>query len=351
MNLPDRIAAFSELGRVINHILDGNVNHKGLPSSAIALGQMIETIRDHNPWFTYDNITSALSAIARSLTGKNLVNWTGRYPQLKNRPGSKRIGITMAGNIPLVGFHDFICVLVSGNFFVGKLSSKDNKLLPQLAAILCELQPDFKNSIEFTEGNFKDVDAIIATGSDNTSRYFEYYFGRYRRIIRKNRNSIAILDGTESLENLAGLGSDIFSYFGLGCRNVSKIYIPDNYDFEMLFNAVKSYHSIIDHPQYYNNYIYNRSVFLVNRNAFHDGGFFLLAENTGFDSPIGVVYYQYCSDPVLLKEEFLVNSERIQCIVGNNCPPANTPFGRSQEPELWDYADDIDTIAFLLSLE
>lgn len=350
MNLSDRISAFSQLGAVINRIVDDNVNQEGLPPYGRELGRLIETVQENNPWFTVENVKSALSAIANSLTGKKLTTWTDRYPQLQKRAGLKRVGVITAGNIPLVGFHDFLCVLISGHRFIGKLSSKDDRLLPETANILCELQPGFRNRIEFAEGSIKEPDAIIATGSDNTSRYFSYYFGKYPGIIRKNRNSVAILDGTESRENLVGLGHDIFSYFGLGCRNVSKIYIPENYNFNPLFDAVNCYRNIIDHPKYHNNYIYNRSIFLVNRKPFHDGGFILLTENTGFTSPIGVIYYQYYSDPRSLKDEFLANKEKIQCVPGNSTL-ATIPFGSSQEPELWDYADGIDTIAFLLSLE
>jgi len=339
MTLKERIAAFSELGKILRDALDGVEN-----SYSLELDSLINNQHLTNPWFTPGNVRSALKAIADELTEDNLVRWTDAYPILKNETGARNVGIVMAGNIPLVGFHDFLSVLITGNNVVAKASSKDKDLIMFISGILCNINAEFGEKFSFTDGLLKGFDIIIATGSDNSSRYFEYYFGKYPHIIRKNRNSIAILNGNETETELAALGSDIFSYFGLGCRNVSKIYLPEGYDTDKLALAWKDYEWVADHNKYANNYDYNKAIYMVNREQFKDTGFVLLKESPSVSSPVAVLHYGFYNDANDLHTEIAKYKDKIQCIVGKN----NVPFGMAQRPRLWDYADGIDTVEFLL---
>jgi len=257
----------------------------------------------------------------------------------------------MAGNIPLAGFHDFMCVLISGNIFVGKLSSQDKYLLPAIAEELNGIAPSVKESVFFTEERLPPFDAVIATGSNNSSRYFEYYFGKYPHIIRKNRNSVAILNGMESKEELGLLADDIFLYFGLGCRNVTKIFIPEGYDFTMLTKALRKYKDRLSmQSKYMNNYDYNKSIFLINQILHNDLEFCILKEDNSIASPISVLYYEYYRDISDVINYISVNREKIQCLVaGKTYTNYTVLFGKSQQPELWDYADGVDTMEFLIS--
>jgi hypothetical protein len=250
----------------------------------------------------------------------------------------------MAGNIPLVGFHDFLTVLISGNNLIAKTSSKDPDLILFISKILAGINPEFTRMIHFTDGTLKGFDAVIATGSDNSARYFEYYFGKYPHIIRKNRNSIAIIDGSESDDDLKALGDDIFSYFGLGCRNVSKIYIPEGYDLNRMTCCWSSFEPLRHHSKYANNYDFSKAVFIVNREEFSDTGFLLMKESTSLSSPVAVLYFECYPSNENLNIITETISEKIQCIAGNE----HTPFGRTQSPQLWDYADKVDTMEFLL---
>jgi hypothetical protein len=233
---------------------------------------------------------------------------------------------------------------------LAKLSSNDKTLLPFLAEYLISVEPEFKNYIEFTDGKLENFDAVIATGSNNTARYFEYYFGKYPNIIRKNRNSAAILTGNETKEELKNLADDIFTYFGLGCRNVSKLYIPENYDFEAFFKGMFSWKEIIHNHKYINNYDYNKAVYLMDSFPLLDNEFMLLKEDTAFSSPISVVFYEKYNSLEDLSKELEEQSENIQCVVSKAGINNEIPFGKAQNPELWDYADRIDTVEFLLKL-
>jgi len=294
-------------------------------------------------------VRQAVTGIGRSLEKFKLQKWIGQYPELNNTKKRISAGVVMAGNIPLVGFHDFLSVLISGNKFTGKLSSKDNILLPLVADILMEIYPAFRDLIQFTDQHISDSDMVIATGSANTSRYFDFYFGNSPNIIRKNRNSVAILDGAESEQELQLLGDDIFRYFGLGCRSISKLYIPAGYDFNLFLSAIEPYVFIIDHSKYANNYKYNRSILLMNQTKHEDNGFVLLKEDESIASPIGVLFYQYYNKKELLKSHFEDNRDIIQCFVSGNPDFNAIPPGKAQDPEVWEYADNIDTIEFLLS--
>ena len=254
----------------------------------------------------------------------------------------------MAGNIPLVGFHDFLSVLLIGDHFVGKLSSNDNILLPFLAEELINIQPEFSNRIEFTKDRLPQFDKVIATGSNNTARYFEYYFKDKPHIIRKNRNSVAVLQGNETNEQLKALGEDIFQYFGLGCRNVSKLFVPKGYNFDVFFEAMYAYRDVINHHKYANNYDYNKAVYLMSSVKLLDNAFLLLKEDLNFSSPIGTLFYEFYSDEVQLQNRVKQEEENIQCIVGTH-KFSEVDFGKAQHPELTEYADGVDTIKFLIS--
>jgi hypothetical protein len=312
--------------------------------------KVIRKAREHNPWFTRENILSALGGAARMLESEQFLRWLEHYdPERLETESHGRIGVIMAGNIPMVGFHDMLCVLVSGHGFLGKLSGQDAYLIPFLAEKITEWEPAFAQKISFTD-RLSGFNAVIATGSNNTSRYFEYYFGKYPHIIRKNRNSAAILTGRESEEELWALGKDIFSYFGMGCRNVSKLFVPRGYNFSPLLGLMSDYPGIGDHHKYVNNYDYIKSVYLLNRTPFLDNGILLLKEDQGFASPTSVLFYEFYEGTEELRNRLEKEKETLQCIVSNTLE-CSVPFGKTQEPEVSDYADGIDTIKFLLGLK
>lgn len=306
---------------------------------------LIENQKHHNGWFIESEVYFSVQSWADALTSENLEQWITPY-QISEKP-PKTVGLILAGNIPLVGFHDFLSVLISGHKALVKTSSNDKQLLVFLANYLIKIEPTLKNRIEFTDGRLNDFDAVIATGSNNTARYFEYYFKNKPSIIRRNRNSVAVLIGNETHEDLINLGKDIFTYFGLGCRNVSKLFVPKNYDFEKFFKAMYEYKEIIDNQKYINNYDYNKAVFLMSNYLILDNGFLVLKEDTSYSSPIASVFYEYYSDIEEIKSRLYQDNELIQCIVSNNLTPNSVNFGQTQLPKLSDYADNVDTIAFL----
>jgi len=338
MNIQKRIDAFAKLGELLRNSLAGKEDDR-------AKGLMETISRQHlvNSWFTAENVTSAINAIAGELTLDNLVKWTNSYPHLQFENEPFRAGIIMAGNIPLAGFHDFLSVLISGNNLIAKTSSKDSELIVRISNILCSIEPGFWEKIEFTEGQLKNFDMVIATGSNNSSRYFEQYFGKYPNIIRKNRNSIAIIEGNETQAELENLGSDIFLYFGLGCRNVSKIFIPAGYDLRSFLTRWERFASLINNSKYANNYDFSKAVYLVNREDFLDTGYLLLKEDKGLSSPVAVLYYEFYESLAAVLNVTESDKERIQCVIGHKY----VPFGKAQSPNLWDYADGIDTLEFL----
>ncbi len=304
----------------------------------------------YNPWFTSESIRKSLNGLITYLDESKFSEWLERYQHLQ--PPQKTIGVIMAGNIPLVGIHDFICVLMWGHKIQIKLSSQDNILLPYIAELLAQTEPEIKKDIEFVErlGNF---DAVIATGSNNTSRYFDFYFSKYPNIIRKNRTSAAILNGEEQEEELMALGHDLFDYFGLGCRNVSKIFIPESYDIKTLLSTLQStYGHLTDHHKYANNYYYNRSVMLVNQVPHADSGFALFQENERLFSPVSVIYYEKYADKDQLSRTLNAYKDNLQCIVSSGGWFTDSfSFGEAQSPDIWDYADHVDTMAFLGGLK
>ena len=283
---------------------------------------------------------------AELLTPSDLERWLSAYDLNNNKP--KTVALIMAGNIPLVGFHDFLSTLITGNKVLVKLSSNDKILLPFIAEYLIEAEPLLKDQISFSEGKLEDFDAVIATGSDNTSRYFEHYFGKKPNIIRRNRNSVAILSGNETNEELAALGEDIFRYYGLGCRSVSKLFVPINYKFDTLFEALYPFNRIIDQHKYANNYDYNKAVYLMSLFKILENGFLMLKEDKNYASPIATVFYEFYESPEELKIRLTNEKDRIQCLVANGFMADEVPFGQTQKPSLTDYADNIDTVDFLL---
>ena len=356
MNLQNRKIAFIKLRSIIDHIINNVIKIREFePEINNICNNLLDTIHSHqksNPWFTPQNIGFSLKAISGSLTETKVDLWIKKYsPQLKNENPPLTIGNVMAGNIPLVGFFDLFYVLMSGNKFLGKLSSGDNKLLPLLCELLINIEPEFEEMIEFKDDKLTGFDAIIATGSDNTARYFDYYFGKYPNIIRKNRNGVAVLTGRESNADLSLLGMDIFLYFGLGCRNVAKIYVPESYSFDVFFDAVKDYNYVVQNHKYKNNYDYYKSIFIINEIKFYDNGFVTLRENPDISSAVSTLHYEYYENSGNLKKHLKRYSEHIQCIVADKSIISNSiPFGYSQLPQLWDYADNIDTMQFLLDL-
>lgn len=312
------------------------------------LQEQIEMAIHYNGWFTRDNVLFALEEWSKALTEANLDRWLKDYNLEKAVP--KTVGLIMAGNIPLVGFHDFLSVLISGHRVLVKQSANDQRLLPVIAEYLTALDSSYKEKIQFTSGRMENFDAVIATGSNNTSRYFEYYFANVPSIIRKNRNSVAILSGKESPEQLEALGHDIFRYFGLGCRNVSKLYVPEGYDFHEFYTALEPWHKLMDHAKYGNNYDYNKAVYLMSDFKFLDNGFLIVKPAEDFGSPIATIFYENYSDKDSLRRRIQENNENLQCIVSNNFLEEELPFGKTQHPELWDYADNVDTLAFLQKL-
>ncbi len=304
----------------------------------------------HNNWFTEENIDLALNSIADNfLDEEKIATWLNNYPGSKDIDFSSPqiVGLVMAGNIPLVGFHDLLCVLFSGNKAMIKLSSKDNILLPFIAERLFEFNPKLKDYIIFT-GILKNINAVIATGSNNSARYFEYYFKKYPHIIRRNRGSVSVLTGSESKDDILNLGNDIFEYFGLGCRNVSKLYVPYDYDFTFFLDTLEPYKKIREHGKYMNNYDYNRTILIMNKVPHLASDFLMLSEDERVVSPVASLHYEFYTDENDLKLKLEKQAGEIQCIVGKFFP---VPFGKTQQPQLWDYADNVDTMKFILSVK
>jgi len=352
MKLEERKIAFITLGSVLSKFLNNTnktnssntCNDKFYEDLEVQINQSIH----HNGWFTKDNVYYALKTWATVLSEENINKWTNAYDF--TTIAQKRVGIITAGNIPLVGFHDFISVLIAGHKLLIKQSSNDQKLIPIIADFLICIEPQFKDLILFQKGKLQNLDAIIATGSNNTARYFEHYFNKYPNIIRKNRNAIAILTGKESEKEMEALGEDIFRYFGLGCRSVSKIFVPKEYDFDKLFKAVYKHKDILEYEKYKNNYTYNKTVYLMSLMPLIENGFLVLKEDASYASPIATLFYEYYDSMEQIKERIKTEQDQIQCVVSSGLTKESIPFGETQKPQLWDYADGVDTMAFLSSL-
>lgn len=296
-----------------------------------------------NPWFTPGFIDLASQNIAQNFLDKaKLKSWISSYEIETAAP--KKIGIVMAGNIPLVGFHDLLCVFISGNKAFIKTSSKDDVLIKHLVQKLSEWNEEINELIFFQE-MLKGCDAYIATGSNNSARYFEYYFKKYPHIIRRNRTSVAVIDGNETTGELEKLADDVHLYFGMGCRNVTKLFVPKGYDFIPLLSAFKKYDHFKEHHKYKNNYDYNLALHILNGKFYMTNESIILLENSAIFSPISQLNYEFYTDKNEVVEA-LKSMEDLQCTVGHRY----TPFGQAQIPSLSDYADGIDTINFLTKL-
>ncbi|PHS67926.1 MAG: acyl-CoA reductase [Flavobacterium sp.] len=352
MQLEKRIQAFVNLGEFMSQFSTETYSKKeNIPNNDDYFDEMVSLIqlsKSYNGWFSEDNIQFAFKSWAEALTKENLGKWLSNY-SVENT-ANKTIALVLAGNIPLVGFHDFLSVLITGNKVLAKLSSNDKLLLPFLSKYLISVAPEFENKIKFTEEKLENFDAVIATGSNNTARYFDYYFGKYPNIIRKNRNSVAILTGKETQEQLEKLSDDIFRYFGLGCRNVSKIYLPKDYNFDNFFNGMFKWKKVINDNKYINNYDYNKAVYLMSQLNLLDNEFLLLKEDSNFSSPISVIFHETYENINDLKEIIKSETKNIQCVVSTIGVENEIAFGETQNPQLWDYADDVDTVEFLLKL-
>jgi len=388
-DLQKKKEAFSELGKemrqaagLLNQKLTGDKDLHADPEQNPGVHSLIHAVeqsRAHNPWFTTREISRALGALAHMLQKDKLEAWISGYgEQLRALRPSKTVAVIMAGNIPLVGFHDFMCVLMAGHRFLGKLSSQDPVLPATVARMLTRHVPGLEQSIRFTSAQIDpgEPDAVIATGSDNTARYFEYRFGNKPRIIRKNRNSTAVLSGQEPDHLLAKLGEDVFSYFGMGCRNVSHLLIPEGFDITRLSAAWVPYRDIITHRKYNHNLRYHRALFTLKDQPFTDVGCCLLTENPNTASPVSVLNYSRYKSLSEAGAFLRERKEHLQCVViadsffqpeskkdsrphdeealpatGNALPGLEAiPPGKSQYPDPADYADGADTMKFLLDI-
>lgn len=341
------ITAFAQLGKVMVQLgkqeswTDFSL---GLTAEEYEKLQIVINRQIHfNGWFSKNSVCESLLALGNQLTVESLTDWSSKYT-FTNNP--KRVGVIMAGNLPLVGFHDFLCVLLSGHHVVAKLSSDDKTLLPALTEVLIKFAPEIKSHITLTENRIGEIEAMIATGSNNSMRYFESYFGKYPHIFRKNRTSLAIFDGSETEEQIHELGKDIFTYFGLGCRNVSQILIPADFDINRFFAGIINHSEVVNHHKYANNYDYNKAIHLMNQENILDNGFMLLKESDELHSPLAMLFYHRYENQSEVENYIEKHKENLQVIVGNQY----VPFGQAQCPMLSDYADGIDTMKWLEGL-
>ncbi len=343
---------FVELGKFLSQFsLDNNQQNDKVKFNDLFFNSFVDLIalsQSHNNWFTPENVYFSISSWSEALTENNLNQWLSAYSFTEKEP--KNVGLILAGNIPLVGFHDFLSVLISGNNVLVKTSSKDDYLIKFLAKYLIALDNRFNEKITFVEGKLENFDTVIATGSNNTARYFEYYFKDKPSIIRKSRNSIAVLTGNETPEEMTLLSEDVFRYFGLGCRNVSKIFVPKNYNFDAFFNGMYAQKDVIYYEKYANNYDYNKAVFLMSNFQLLDNEFLTIKEDISHASPISSVFYEYYEDINEIKTRINKDSDIIQCVVSNGVIENSVYFGNTQKPNLWDYADNVDTLDFLNNL-
>jgi len=348
VSLGEFLSQFSEVGNLKKESV---LNNDLASASRVFFERFIDLIQlsqSHNGWYTNDNVYFAIQSWAEALTIDNLNQWLDAYDF--SNVDSKTVGLILAGNIPLVGFHDFISVLLSGHKVLVKTSSNDQHLLPFLAEYLISIEPKLENYITFAEGKLEGFDAVIATGSNNTARYFEFYFKDKPSIIRKSRNSVAVLNGQETKEQMIALGEDVFRYFGLGCRNVSKIFVPKGYNFDAFFGGMFPYQDVIKYEKYINNYDYNKAVFLMSNFNLLDNEFLIIKEDSSYASPISSVFYEFYENLEEIKMRLQADNEQIQCIVSNNLIENSVAFGQTQKPNLWDYADNVDTIKFLITI-
>ncbi|MBL6649613.1 MAG: acyl-CoA reductase [Flavobacteriaceae bacterium] len=346
-NLNKRLKAFSDLGKLFSENIN-KTEKKEFHEWNLVLNQTLAKAKEFNTWFTENNLNLSLKNWALNLTYEKLSNWVSNY-DIENKE-SKTVAIIMAGNIPMVGFHDLLCSLLLNLKCKIKLSSDDKFLIPFVVKFLESRNKSFKEKVVFENNQLKNFDAVIATGSNNSFKYFDYYFSKYPNILRKTRHSIAVLNGYESNTDLLNLSNDIFDYFGLGCRSVSKLFLPKGYDLDLLFDAFYTKKEIINHNSYVNNFDYNKAVFLMSNEKFRENGFIILKEEKKLGSPIGCLYYEYYEEMKEVEKMISNNKDNLQCVLSNYKDIGSIPFGSSQCPTLNDYADNVDTVNFLLKI-
>ena len=302
-----------------------------------------------NAWFTQQELKHALHHWAKLLTEDQLLQWLNRYPALPVKQ-PKKVGIIMAGNIPLVGFHDLLCVLLSGHEALVKPSSDDSVLINYIISYLQKQDASLTYRLQLVE-RLSGFDAVIATGTNNTNRYFEYYFREVPHVLRRNRTSVAVLTGNETEAQLKVLGEDLFRYFGLGCRNVAKLFVPQNFVPDALYEAIFDYGYVSEHNKYVNNHDYYRAIYLMNQEKFLDNNFLMLKEETQLHSPVGVLYYERYSSISEVQTRLIELENELQCVVAQTGILDNElPFGQTQQPSLTDYADGVDVMEFLAKI-
>ncbi|OCK41945.1 acyl-CoA reductase [Tenacibaculum soleae] len=347
--IQNRISAFVELGKFLGQFTQKETTQKNeIKFNDLffdGFKHQLKIAGENNTWFTKENLLFATESWYKALTKENIQQWIANENLGEN--DSKQVAVIMAGNIPLVGFHDFVAVLIAGHSVLVKQSSNDKHLLPFLAKYLEYVQPELKGKITFTEQKLTDFDAVIATGSNNTARYFEFYFKDKPSIIRKSRNSVAVLTRNETAQDFENLSNDVFRYFGLGCRSVSKLYVPKNYNFDPFFTGMYNKQEIINNAKYANNYDYNKAVYLMSEFDILENGFLMIKEDESYASPIASVFYEYYDNIEDLKLKLNQDKEKIQCVVARNFTANEIAFGETQNPQLWDYADGINTLEFL----
>jgi len=363
-SLNDRVSAFAKAGSLLATYLTSDHSKIDIDKDLwnVTINQTVLLAEQKNPWFTLDNLLYALDQWAQALTKENLNNWLKTY-HLENVTAQK-VAVIAAGNIPMVGFHDVLCIILTGHFAQIKTSSNDDVLLPLMLKLAGAHLPALEQSYEFTEDRLTDFDAVIATGSNNTARYFEHYFGKKPNIIRKNRNSIAVLTGKETHEELVALSDDVFLFFGLGCRSVSHLKVPTDYNFDPFFKAMYEKRDLINYIKYSNNYDYNKAVYLMSEFKLLDNEFLIMKEETeSYASPIASLGYSFYSSDQEIATEIKSRAEDLQCVVAGEgmqkvlrpvvatmAAPQLVDYGKTQKPALNDYADGADTIQFLLTL-
>jgi hypothetical protein len=346
MDIDKRIKSFIDTGVSITSVLDAQDDDELQSEAEKALFAAIPIIYQKNAWFSELSVSCALRGIASMLNEVDLLEWLStNLSQIKEKVQVNRVGIVMAGNLPLVGFHDLFCVLFAGDYAVVKMSSDDKQLLPLVLNILKFHDQSIENQYHIEEQGIKGIDKIIATGSDNTARYFEYYFAKYPRIIRKSRTSIAVVAENISEKDIKELAKDMFQYYGLGCRSVSKLFLPKGFKVPYLIDHLISFESNMDNGKYINNLDYHKSILLINGEKFLDGGFFLMRESEELFSPISITNFQFYDSIVEVEEYIKEHESEIQCVVGEGQEVA---FGQAQSPKLWDYADKVNIMKFLL---
>ncbi|MFT6715959.1 MAG: hypothetical protein ACJA0Q_000588 [Saprospiraceae bacterium] len=346
MDIDRRIKSFLSTGESIRKVLKSTHSKELSLEAERALFHVIPSAFHKNAWFSELSVRSSLEGLVRMLNESDMLDWLSvSLASIKKKKEVSRIGIVMAGNLPLVGFHDLLCVLLAGEYAVIKMSSDDVQLLPLILNILEAHDKSISDSYCVENKGIKNIDKIIATGSDNTARYFEYYFAKYPSVIRKSRTSVAVISENITDQKIKELAKDMFQYYGLGCRNVSKLFLPKGFSVPHLIDHLRSYEAKMDNIKYINNLEYHKSILLINGAQYLDGGFFLMRESNDLFSPVSITNYQFYDHEQEVIDYLKEHDSQIQCVVGQS---GEVGFGQAQSPKLWDYADKIDVMKFLL---